>query len=237
MRLSRSCPKGCPWQTFVSEDSVGWETSQFAVNLSRSNAQSICMPLSSRTSTLIPSISTMQRDLESDKLLSFIENQFAARREGKANSLSLKNKTNIAFFVALITLAAIGWFSAQEESQHGEKKIRWFPTAGMSLRPASYFVLTFTMLRLRVERTALGRSNTDRYVQSGDKSALADFATLRKLTSDSPEQQFKPRTNGTAHEGATITLERVGGIASARLTMMANSRMLLTTRAPGYPPN
>jgi hypothetical protein len=45
-------------------------TSQFAVNLSRSIAKSVCMPLSSRTPTLIPSISIMQKDLVSNKLLS-----------------------------------------------------------------------------------------------------------------------------------------------------------------------
>ena len=104
--------------------------------------------------------------------------------------MSLKNKTNIAFFVALITLAIIGWFSFQRNRSTEEDD---------QLVSHSRDVLEASeLLRSHVYDAAAARRA---YSLWGDptqidsfslayKSAFADFATLRKLTAANTQQQM-----------------------------------------------
>lgn len=103
--------------------------------------------------------------------------------------MSVKNKTNIAFVAALITLAIIGWFSIQRNRRTEEMD---------QLVSHSRDVLEASeLLRSHVYDAASARRA---YILWGDatqidgfdqayKSALADFAALRKLTADNPTQQ------------------------------------------------
>ena len=103
--------------------------------------------------------------------------------------LSLKNKTNITFVAALITLAIVGWFSVQGNRRTEEQD-----------RLISHnrdIIETSEMLRSHVYDASVARRA---YTLWGDaaqidafnastKAALADFATLNKLTADNSEQQ------------------------------------------------
>jgi diguanylate cyclase (GGDEF)-like protein/PAS domain S-box-containing protein len=104
--------------------------------------------------------------------------------------LSLKNKTNIAFFVALIILAIIGWFSIQgnrstEEKDHQVSHDRDILEASELLRSHIYDAAV-----ARRSYTLWGDSTQIDVFSLASKSALADFATLRKLTADSTQQQI-----------------------------------------------
>jgi diguanylate cyclase (GGDEF)-like protein/PAS domain S-box-containing protein len=103
--------------------------------------------------------------------------------------LSLKNKANIAFFVALITLGIIAWFSFQgsrgtEERDHLVSHSRdVLETSGL-LRSHIYSAAA--------ARRAYGVSGDSTQIDAfnlATKSALGDFETLKKLTADSAEQQ------------------------------------------------
>jgi diguanylate cyclase (GGDEF)-like protein/PAS domain S-box-containing protein len=104
--------------------------------------------------------------------------------------LSLKNKSNIAFFVGLITLAIIGWFSFQRNRSTEEKD--------QLVSHSRDVIEASELFRSHVYDAAAARRA---YILWGEptqidafslayKSALADFATLRKLTADSSEQQI-----------------------------------------------
>jgi CHASE3 domain sensor protein len=104
--------------------------------------------------------------------------------------LSLKNKTNIAFFAALATLAIIGWFSFQrsratEEMNQAISHSRDVLEASELLRSHVYDAAAarraYSLWRDRTQVDAFGQAY---------KSALADFATLRKLTAASTVQQL-----------------------------------------------
>lgn len=105
--------------------------------------------------------------------------------------MSLKAKTNITFFAALITLVAIGWFSAQGSRNAREKD---------SLVSHDRDVLEASeLLRSHVYDAASARraftlwgdpKQIDTFNQAS-QSAITDFETLRKLTSDGLEQQIK----------------------------------------------
>jgi CHASE3 domain sensor protein len=104
--------------------------------------------------------------------------------------LSLKNKTNIAFFAALITLAMIGWFSFQrsrstEKNDHLVSHDRDILEASELLRSDIYDAAV-----ARRAYTLWGDSTQIDAFSLASKSAMADFARLRKLTADSIEQQI-----------------------------------------------
>jgi diguanylate cyclase (GGDEF)-like protein/PAS domain S-box-containing protein len=104
--------------------------------------------------------------------------------------MSLKTKTNIAFFVALITLAVIGWYSVKSNRSMEED--------GQWVSHSRDVIEASELLRSHIYDSAVSRRA---YILWGDskqidtfslasKSALADFATLRKLTVDNAEQQI-----------------------------------------------
>lgn len=105
-------------------------------------------------------------------------------------SLSWKSKTNTAFFLALITLGMIGWFSfrgsrSTEEKDHLVSHSRDVLEASGLLRSHVYDAAA-----ARRAYSLWGDSKQIDAFSLAYKSALADFATLRKLTEDSNEQQL-----------------------------------------------
>ena len=95
--------------------------------------------------------------------------------------MSLKNKTNIAFFAALITLAIIGWFSFQrirstEEDDQLVSHSRDVLEASELLRSHVYDAAA-----ARRAYTLWGDPTQIETFSLANKSALADFATLRKI--------------------------------------------------------
>jgi diguanylate cyclase (GGDEF)-like protein/PAS domain S-box-containing protein len=104
--------------------------------------------------------------------------------------LSLKNKTNIAFFLALSTLGVIGWFSFQGNRSTGEKDHLVSHTR--DVLEASELVRSHVYDAASARRgyTLWGDSKQIDAFSLAYKSALGDFATLRKLTADSAEQQL-----------------------------------------------
>jgi diguanylate cyclase (GGDEF)-like protein/PAS domain S-box-containing protein len=104
--------------------------------------------------------------------------------------LSLKSKTNIAFLLALITLVMIGWFSfrgsrSTEEKDHLVSHSRDILEASEFLRSHVYDAAA-----ARRAYSLWGDSKQVDAFNLAYKSALEDFATLRRLTADSPEQQL-----------------------------------------------
>ena len=105
--------------------------------------------------------------------------------------MSLRNKTNLAFLVALIALAIIGWFSLQRNQNTAEID---------HLVSHSRDVLEATeSLRSHVSDAAAARraftlwgdpTQSDAF-NVAYNSALADFESLRKLTEDSSEQRAR----------------------------------------------
>src|SRR5258706_11206236 len=129
-----------------------------------------------------------------------------ASREGKASSLSLKNKTNIAFFAALITLGVIGWFSVQGNRSTKEKD--HLVSHARDILEAS------ELLRSHISGAAAARraytlwselNQVDAF-NLASKSALADFATLRKLKADSTEEESSSLTRMEALMKARLSL-------------------------------
>ena len=105
-------------------------------------------------------------------------------------SLSLKNKTNIAFFAALITLAIIGWFSFQRD--RSTKEYDQLVAHSRDVLEASE-LLRSHIYEASVARRAFTLWGDPAQIDAFDlasKSALADFATLHKLTADSTQQQL-----------------------------------------------
>jgi diguanylate cyclase (GGDEF)-like protein len=124
-------------------------------------------------------------------------------------SLSLKSRTNIAFFVGLIALAIIGWFSFQgnrstEEKDHLVSHSRDVLEASELLRSHVYDAAA-----ARRAYSLWGDSKEIDAFSLAYKSALADFATLRKLTADSTEQQ--------------LSLAQMEPLMKARLSILKDS--------------
>jgi diguanylate cyclase (GGDEF)-like protein/PAS domain S-box-containing protein len=104
--------------------------------------------------------------------------------------LSVKNKMNIVFLVGLITLAIIGWFSLQgnrslEEDGQWVSHSRDVLEASELLRSHVYDAAV-----ARRAYTLWGDSTQIDAFSLASKSALDDFARLRKLTIDNAEQQI-----------------------------------------------
>ncbi len=109
--------------------------------------------------------------------------------QARVTFLSLKNKTNIAFFTAIITLAIIGWVSFQrnrssEADDHLVSHSRDVLDASEQLRSHVYdasaarraYILWRAPAQIDVFRAA-------------SAAAGRDFTALQKLTSDNAEQQ------------------------------------------------
>jgi diguanylate cyclase (GGDEF)-like protein/PAS domain S-box-containing protein len=123
--------------------------------------------------------------------------------------LSLKSKTNIAFLLALITLAILAGFSFQGNRSTKEKD--YLVSHSRDVLEAS------ELLRSHISHAGAARRA---YTLWGDpkqfdafslasKSALEDFATLRKLTADSAEQQ--------------LSLTQMEPVMKARLALLEES--------------
>jgi diguanylate cyclase (GGDEF)-like protein/PAS domain S-box-containing protein len=123
--------------------------------------------------------------------------------------LSLKNKTNIAFFVALITLAVIGCFSFQSHRSTDEDD---------QLVSHSRDVLeTSELLRSHVYDAAAARRAYSLWTEPTQldtfnvayKSAVGDVASLRKLTIGNTEQ--------------LSSLSQIEPLVTARLSLLRQS--------------
>jgi diguanylate cyclase (GGDEF)-like protein len=124
--------------------------------------------------------------------------------------LTVKNKTNIAFFVALITLGIIGWFSLQGNRNTGEKDhlvshARDILEASELLRSHMYGAAA-----ARRAYTLWGDPRQIDAFNQASKSALAEFATLRKLKSEDPEEE-------------SSSLAQMESIMKERLTLLNTS--------------
>jgi diguanylate cyclase (GGDEF)-like protein len=122
--------------------------------------------------------------------------------------LSLKNKTNIAFFAALITLGVIAWFSFQGNRSTGEKDhlvshARDILEASELLRSHMYGAAA-----ARRAYTLWGNSAQIDAFNLACKSALANFATLRKLKADATEEESSSLTEMESLMKARISLLR-----------------------------
>jgi diguanylate cyclase (GGDEF)-like protein/PAS domain S-box-containing protein len=104
-------------------------------------------------------------------------------------ALSLKNKTNIAFFAALVTLATIGWFSVQS-NRSTDEMVHWVSHSRDVLEASE-------LLRSDVFEAAANRraytlwadaTKLDAF-HSAYQSAQSDFSALRTLTADNSQQQ------------------------------------------------
>jgi diguanylate cyclase (GGDEF)-like protein/PAS domain S-box-containing protein len=121
----------------------------------------------------------------------------------------LKNKTNITFIVALITLALVGWFSIEgnrrtEEKDHLVSHGRDVIEASEQLRSHIYDASV-----ARRAYTLWGDAAQIDAFNLASKAALADFATLYKLTADSAQQQ--------------ISLAQMEPLIKARLSLLKES--------------
>jgi diguanylate cyclase (GGDEF)-like protein/PAS domain S-box-containing protein len=106
-----------------------------------------------------------------------------------AASLRIKDKTNIAFTVALLTLVTIGWFSIQgnrraEEADQLVSHGRDVLEASELLRSAIYNAAS-----TRRAYTLWGDPKQLDAFRSASQSAIDEFAILRKLTVDNEQQQ------------------------------------------------
>jgi diguanylate cyclase (GGDEF)-like protein/PAS domain S-box-containing protein len=132
-------------------------------------------------------------------------------------SLSLKNKTNLVFFAALVTLAMIGWFSFQsnrstEEKDHLVSHDRDIIEASELLRSHIYDASV-----ARRAYTLWGDSAQIDAFSLASKLALADFATLHKLTADNAQER--------------ISLAQMEPLINARLSILkASVELHQTTR-------
>jgi CHASE3 domain sensor protein len=120
--------------------------------------------------------------------------------------LTLKNKTNIAFFAALITLGIIGWFSLQgnrnaDEKDHLVSHARDILEASELLRSHIYGAAA-----ARRAYTLWGNSTQIDAFNLASKAALADFATLHKLKADATEEESSSLTQMEALMKARLSL-------------------------------
>jgi len=123
--------------------------------------------------------------------------------------VSLKNKTNIAFIAALITLAIVGWFSIEgnrrtEEKDHLVSHGRDVIEASEQLRSHIYDASV-----ARRAYTLWGDAAQIDTFKLATKAALADIATLYKLTADNSQQQ--------------INLAQMEPLIKARLSLLKES--------------
>ena len=123
--------------------------------------------------------------------------------------MSLKTKTNIAFLAALVTLTLIGWLSIQgshrrQENDNSVSHDRDIIEASELLRSHVYDAAA-----ARRAYTLWGDSAQLDAFNLANKSALADFATLRKLTANNSQQQ--------------VALARIEPLIRSRLSLLTSS--------------
>ncbi len=124
-------------------------------------------------------------------------------------SLSLKSKKNIAFFAALITLAIIGWFSHQGSRSTEDKD--YLVSHSRDILEASGLLRSHISNAAAARRayTIWGDSKKIDAFSLASKSAMADFAALRKLATDGTEQQ--------------LSLTQMEPLINARLSLLKES--------------
>ena len=124
-------------------------------------------------------------------------------------SLSLKSKKNIAFFAALITLAIIGWFSHQGSRSTEDKD--YLVSHSRDILEASGLLRSHISNAAAARRayTIWGDSKKIDAFSLASKSAMADFAALRKLATDGTEQQ--------------LSLTQMEPLINARLSLLRES--------------
>ena len=124
-------------------------------------------------------------------------------------SLSLKSKKNIAFFAALITLAIIGWFSYQGSRSTEDKD--YLVSHSRDILEASGLLRSHISNAAAARRayTIWGDSKKIDAFSLASKSAMADFAALRKLATDGTEQQ--------------LSLTQMEPLINARLSLLKES--------------
>ncbi len=122
--------------------------------------------------------------------------------------MSLKNKTNIAFFAALITLGVIGWFSFQGNRSTKEKD--HLVSHARDILEASELLRSHISGAAAARRayTLWSESNQIDAFNLASKSAQADFATLRKLKADASEEVSSHLTQMEALMKARLSLLR-----------------------------
>ncbi len=123
--------------------------------------------------------------------------------------MSLKSKKNIAFFAALITLAIIGWFSHQGSRSTEDKD--YLVSHSRDILEASGLLRSHisTAAAARRAYTIWGDSKKIDAFSLASKSAMADFAALRKLATDGTEQQ--------------LSLTQMEPLINARLSLLKES--------------
>jgi diguanylate cyclase (GGDEF)-like protein len=124
-------------------------------------------------------------------------------------SLTIKNKTNFAFLVGLIILGMTGWYSIRgnrgtEEKDHLVSQARDILEASELLRSHIYDAAV-----ARRAYTLWGDPTQIDAFSLASKSALTDFAALRKLTADRSEQQ--------------LSLIKIKSLMEARLSLLKAS--------------
>jgi PAS domain S-box-containing protein len=107
-------------------------------------------------------------------------------------SIGLKIKSNIAFSLALIALACMGWFSLREGRQLTEEA-RWVSHTYEVLETSAS--LRSHLADSEAARSAfiLGDTKQLRVFERARDLALTDFADMRQLTADNREQQNRLR--------------------------------------------
>src|ERR1700730_10692521 len=103
-------------------------------------------------------------------------------------SLSLRAKTNLVFYLALAALAVIGWFSFRENRSMVENDRLVSHTRAVLETSES---LASHLAEASAARAAYFRLNDAKQIDaflSASKSALSDFAELRKLTVGDTDQ-------------------------------------------------
>jgi len=121
----------------------------------------------------------------------------------------LKSKKNIAFFAALITLAIIGWFSHQGSRSTEDKD--YLVSHSRDILEASGLLRSHISNAAAARRayTIWGDSKKIDAFSLASKSAMADFAALRKLATDGTEQQ--------------LSLTQMEPLINARLSLLKES--------------
>ena len=103
-------------------------------------------------------------------------------------TLSLKTKTNIAFFLALAALATMGWFSFRESRRLAEKD-QWVSHTRDILELAESLRSHISDAGTARRVYLLGDPKQLSLFNAANDAALSDFDALRKLTFDNPSQE------------------------------------------------
>ena len=125
-------------------------------------------------------------------------------------ALSLKAKTNLAMFLALSILAAMGWLSFRESHRLADKD-QWVShtrdVLDLSERLRAHSADAGTARRAYV---LLGDVNQIPVFESGSTSTLADLVALRQEVQDNPAQIVRVTNTGANHTSPLVDPEIIG---------------------------